>query len=201
MDVKIPISHDFIYHSNESIWCIARRVESSTARAVAFYDIESNRRISDWYWGALPFSEGFGLVNEDGRLPWQFVDRNLVKVFDVEFEDASSFSQGLAAVSLGDEGGYIDKTGQMQLLLTHEELRPFNRFGWAFANHNALNWDIDIIDQAGQSHVTKLETADFCDGDYPYFKITRGSEKGELEELLMDMKLNTIHNSGARRRS
>jgi hypothetical protein len=198
MELKLPMTYSCIYPSNESIWVVCRR-DRFPEKGMAFYDAIRNELISDWYWGAQPFSDAFGIINKDGQSPWYFVDRNLQPAFDRGFDGADKFSQGLAAVSIGDDVGYIDTSGQMRLLLPYEELKPFNRFGWAFANRSQSEWDIDIIDRTGKAHMTKLETGEFWDGDYPYFEVTRGNNKGELEMLLLDMELNAIYSCPAKR--
>jgi hypothetical protein len=199
MKLKLPMAYSCIYPTNDSIWVVSRHVRSSTERSFAFYDVELNRLISDWYWGARPFSEGFGIVNADGESPWYYVDANLRPVFDRGFDGAHQFSHGLAAVSDGDDSGYIDTSGQMRLLLPYDELHPFNCFGWALANRNQSEWDIDIIDRTGKAHVTRLETAVFWNGDYPYFEVTHANTEGDLEMLLLDMELNTVFTSPAER--
>jgi hypothetical protein len=191
MELKIPLKYAFIYGSDESTWVVSRHTPglSSTSKKHAFLNIDSYDISSDWYWNALPFSHGFGTVNEDGRSPWYYVDRNLQPAFDTTFGGADRFSHGLASVSQGDDAGYIDTTGKWSLLLPHyERRRPFNRFGWAIANRNELEWDLDIIDRRGQPGVRNLDTAVFWDGDFPYFEVSR-----KKQEFLVDMEMKTIY--------
>jgi hypothetical protein len=190
----VPVKYACFYPSRDSLWVIARVSRSSTERAMAFFDVEQRRRVSDWYWGAMPFWCGFGAMNVDGQSSWYFVDKNLNPAFDREFVGVERFSHGLAGVYDGDDAGYIDTSGRMRLLLRYDELQPFNQFGWAFANRDQKNWKIDIIDRKGQPHVTELETAVFWDGDYPYFEVERGNER-----ILVDMKLNVVHREPSKR--
>lgn len=190
MELKIPLKYAHIYRSDESIWVVRRHTPglSSTSNEDAFLDINSYDIISNWYWNALPFSDGFGTINEDGRSPWYYVNQNLQPVFDATFDDADRFSCGLAEVSKGDDSGYIDTTGKWVLLLPHYATRsPFNRFGWAIANRDESNWDIDIIDRRGHARIDGLDTAVFWDGDYPYFELSR-----QNTELCVDMELKTV---------
>jgi hypothetical protein len=50
-------------------------------------------------------------VRVDG--PWGFVDRTGAIVIEPQFENAAAFSEGLAAVQVGEKWGYVDKTGAM----------------------------------------------------------------------------------------
>ncbi len=61
--------------------------------------------------GVGNFSEGLAAVKFDGK--WGFVDMNGKEVIPCEYEDAYSFSEGLALVYRDGYGyGFIDKTGK-----------------------------------------------------------------------------------------
>lgn len=185
--------YNCIYSSNETIWVVSRRGASHLGeRTFAFYDVRSNEIISDWYWEAKPFACGFGAFKKEERSPWYFVDETLEPVFDRGFEDVGRFSEGLADVLDGEDGGYIDTTGRLRLLLPYEELNPFNRFGWAIANRNINDWDLDVIDRTGKARLTGFETAVYWEGDFPYFELTKGKER-----FLVDMDLQIVYQGPA----
>ena len=63
---------------------------------------------------ARSFSESLAAVRvEEGmRAPWGFIDRKGKLVTPCQFEQVRSFSGGMARVWLGDDEGYIDRTGK-----------------------------------------------------------------------------------------
>jgi hypothetical protein len=179
-----------IYPSaTDPIWVVARGTARRGNPEVAFCNIETGTILSDWYWGAEQFSEGLGAINEDGESSWYFVDHSLRPALgDSRYGNVDRFAHGMAAVSQGSDSGYIDTSGRWRLVLPYETLTAYNRFGWAIANRNDRDWDLDIIDREGQARLTGFETAVFWDGDFPYFETTR---KGRLQ--LWDMQLKLVY--------
>ena len=190
MRLEIPVGDISIHPSLESIWVLSRGWHSGNQAETlrfAFYDVNKQELISDWFRYAIPFSEGFGAVRDDDEC-MRFVDQSLRPAFDAQFDEVDRFSYGLAAVYDGDDSGYLDTSGQMRLLLPHyERLSPFNEFGLAIANRDDADWDLDIIDREGQARLKGFETAVFWEGDYPYFEVSKDGE-----ELLFDINLNRI---------
>lgn len=185
--LELPCDYSLIYPSREGLWVISRVVEDprQTPR-FAFYDATARELIQGWFFGALPFSCGFGAISEqDG--PMYFVDRILQPVFDDTFDDVRGFNYGLAAVYKGANAGYIDTTGRIRLLLPYDELQAFNESGFAIAIRHDKEQGYDIIDRNGDAQVTDLEVADFWDGDFPFFEVSKGGK-----EHVLDMNLNEV---------
>jgi hypothetical protein len=185
---EIPIQYSCIYSGTDSLWVVARPSSSPSDKCFAFYDLETHKIVSDWHWGAQPFWEGFGTICEHDEAGWTFVDRQLRPVFDKRFIEVNHFSRGLAPIGTDNEAGYIDTSGNVRILPGYEELQPYNRFGWAIANRNGIDWDLDIIDREGRAHLTGFETAVFWDCDYPYFEVTKRGR-----QLYLDMDLKTVY--------
>jgi hypothetical protein len=183
MRLELPAEFSCIYPSEGPIW-VACRTEGESR--FAFYDLRTHRFLPGQYWEASPFSCGFGAVRHEHG-PSYFVREDLRPAFDAEFDDVGRFSYGLAAVYKADDSGYIDTSGEMRLLLPYDRLQRFNTFGLAIANRDEAEWNIDVIDRHGRARLTRLETAVFWDGDYPYFEVTK-----EGEEQLFDVNLQRV---------
>lgn len=90
-------------------------------------------------------------VSDDLRLPeekgaplafcregkWGFVKPDGTVLLDPVFEDARSFSKGLAAVRKDGKWGYVDKTGAWIIPPTFEDAGPFSEAGTAFVKNHA----------------------------------------------------------------
>jgi hypothetical protein len=179
MRLEIPVDCSFIYPSRESIWVVSRAIGDHQTRH-AFYDLGKREFLPGWFWEALPFSCGLGAIREEEGHSY-YVDANLRPVFDAKYDDVGRFSFGLAAVYKDEDAGYIDTTGRMRLILPYDRLLPFNEFGLAIANRGELEWNIDIIDREGRPRISALETADFWDGDFPYFEVSNDNEPHILD--------------------
>lgn len=191
--LELPVEFSWIDPSNERIWAVARADdEISKDGRYSFYDVGKREFLPGSFTCAWPFSCGFGAVMV-GKLDLSgrayFVDEDLRPAFNVEFDGVGPFSHGLAAVydDHEDTAGYIDTTGRMRLTLPYADLGRFSEFGLAIANRDLTEWDIDIIDREGRPRLSGLETADFSEGDFPYFEVT---ESGI--EHLYDLNLNKI---------
>jgi len=64
------------------------------------------------------------LIEKNGK--WGYIDRTGKVIIRPQFEDAYYFSEGLAAVKLGDKLGYIDKTGRFVI-------KPQFNHAWDFS--------------------------------------------------------------------
>ncbi len=189
MRLELPVDYRCIYASRESIWVVSRAGDDDQdAGGSAFYDLRKREFLPGLFWEALPFSCGFGAIRE-GEVNGNsyFVDESLRPAFDSEFDDVGRFSHGLAAVYKDDDTGYIDTAGRMRLLLPYDDLQPFNEFGLAIANRDALEWDIDIVDREGRPRLAGLETAVFWEGDFPYFEVSKDGKSN-----LFDIHINKI---------
>jgi hypothetical protein len=153
MRLELPAIYSSIIPSSGSTWVVCRTTgEHREILHYAFYDVSKRELLPGWFTFALPFSCGLGAIRvgewETGGRSY-FVREDLRPAFDAEFDRVEGFSHGLAAVQKGDDTGYVDTAGRMRLLLTYEDLQPFNRFGLALANRDAKYCDIDIIDHRG----------------------------------------------------
>lgn len=70
-------------------------------------------------------TEAYGYIDRTGKL-----------TIAASFDEASEFSEGLAAVKIGEKYGYVDKTGQMKIAPTFDTAKPF-RNGLAAVISNA----------------------------------------------------------------
>lgn len=69
--------------------------------------------------GAAPFSEGLAAVyDEHGK--YGYIDKNGALVIPIQFEQASLFSEGMAAVSKDGKWGYINRNGDMVVPMQYE---------------------------------------------------------------------------------
>lgn len=68
---------------------------------------------------------------------WGFVSLDGAVLLEPQFEDASSFSKGMAAVKKDGKWGYIDKTGAFLIPPTFEEAGPLSSTGSAFVKNHA----------------------------------------------------------------
>ena len=83
-------------------------------------------------------------VRQDGK--WGYIDRDAQVVVDLQYDDARGFSEGLAAVQVGEEWGYIDESGNMVIA-------PQFLFAAEFGDGLALvggSWDRFYIDGTGE---------------------------------------------------
>ncbi len=77
---------------------------------------------------------------------WGFVNQQGSVVIQPSFADAKSFSEGYAAVKIGDKWGYIDETGTTVIDPVFDEAGPISKEGTAFVRNSAgvnvlkLNW-------------------------------------------------------------
>ena len=67
------------------------------------------------------------------KLRWGFVNSSGELVISAIFDEVRGFSEGLAAVRVGDSWGYIDKTGEMIISASFGEARDFASNGLAAA--------------------------------------------------------------------
>ncbi len=87
-----------------------------------FIDETGKMVIKERFDHAWAFAEGLACVNIDGELKgyrivggkWSYIDRTgeLAMSLMAGFEEAKSFSEGLAAVRAGDKWGFINNTGE-----------------------------------------------------------------------------------------
>lgn len=63
---------------------------------------------------------------------WGFVDKDGKIVIEPQYQEAKSFSNGLAAVKINGKWGYIDESGELVIEASFEDANDFNDHGGAF---------------------------------------------------------------------
>ena len=72
----------------------------------------------------------YAAVRQNGK--WGFVDKDGTVVIPLQYEDARSFSNGLAAVKKGKKWGFVDLENNMVIAPQFEDVRDFNSSGNVF---------------------------------------------------------------------
>lgn len=118
--------------------------------AFGYVDTEGVMIILPQYDKALPFSYGFAVVEQDEQS--FFIDTTGVAVSDF-YSEAHSFSEGFAAVRMGDQWGYLDKSLKTAIPFLYEEAEPFSN-GFAVVTLEGKQW---LIDTEGEESSPKLD--------------------------------------------
>ncbi|MCL2812670.1 MAG: WG repeat-containing protein, partial [Clostridia bacterium] len=110
----IPIQYDWIWRFSDGLAFVGfgEDIDWSTWDSCGLVDEKTGREVVavGAYDGIAPFSEGFAQVGRDERYRYGvhgFVDTAGKEVVPCIFEDARSFSEGLAAVLVDEKWGYI----------------------------------------------------------------------------------------------
>ena len=102
---------------------------------IGYIDTSGNFRIDPQYDHSGPFKDGLARISIDSKSPpkpqrrklaagvytieqpmnWQFIDKTGRPIWSQKFYDARDFSQGRAAVRVGQKWGFIDKRGHFQV--------------------------------------------------------------------------------------
>lgn len=134
------------------------------------------------------FSEGLSLVRDKGR--YGFVDTSGKLVIPMEYCEADSFSEGLAAVSLEDsqvflhgqydreKWGYIDKTGKMVIDAKYQTAQPFSEGMAAVRTEDGVGY----IDKTGKEVIP----CQYRWGGYFRNGVTYVTERDSQETWLID---------------
>lgn len=123
---------------------IAYRGEALIARRDGAYiliDSKGQQIGSGRYTSAKPFYETtYAAVEKDGK--WIYVD-TAGQEYDLgEFEDAASFSCGMAAVKKDGKWGFIDIAGEMLIESQFYQAGPFNDRGACFVMTRPDQWEL-----------------------------------------------------------
>lgn len=118
-----------------------------------YMDRSGEMKITPQFYAATPFHEGFAAIatkaDKDSEVLWGFVDKNGQIVINCQFQlsgNLTLFSEGLAAVSDGDNSGYINLKGEY-------EINPQFKAATAFSEGYAAilqGRDAGYIDKKGQ---------------------------------------------------
>jgi hypothetical protein len=74
---------------------------------------------------ALPFKEGFAPVMQDSLSLWTFIDKQGNVLHPFQFREVRHFSEGLAAVKIGQKWGYLNNKGQIVIEPTYSQAQDF----------------------------------------------------------------------------
>ena len=136
--VVVPPRYDYIFEFSDGLAAV--RVDGASGADTSrwgYIDLNGRDVVAAIWSVTMPFSNGRGLVRMEERGNQTYVDTTGKQAFDGEFPDASSFSEGLAAVWVAagaKQGGYIDTTGQMVIAPQFDVAQPFHN-GLAVAGY------------------------------------------------------------------
>lgn len=103
-------------------------------------DKQGNKRNQNAYDAAYAFEEdSWAAVQKNGR--WIFVNSLGEEKELGDFEEARSFSNGLAAVRKNGMWGYIDLEGELAVDCVFYDAKPFNSVGVAFVKPTETEWN------------------------------------------------------------
>lgn len=74
---------------------------------------------------AEDFHRGFARVMDDD-LKWRFIDASYNYISDEQFDDSRDFSDGMAAVKIGDSWGFVNTNGEVVIKPQFHEVGDFN---------------------------------------------------------------------------
>jgi hypothetical protein len=108
--------------------------------------------ISSNYVKASSYKEGLASVADhiNGRLLYGYIDLLGGLKIEMKFDDALSFSEGLASVRLGNKWGYINHEGDWVLAPNYVKAKNFSE-GLAFVEKEGNTWA--FIDQKGNQRI------------------------------------------------
>ena len=116
----------------------------SLAGGYGFIDREGRVRIEPQFSYAGDFSEGLAWVHIDEKKAG-YIDKTgklVIGPVDYRMSDDSNFSEGLAAVRIGNKFGYLDRAGNIRIRPQFDEAHKFSG-GRARVKHNGMNGYID----------------------------------------------------------
>lgn len=126
---------DFVYDDvvldEKGVLCRTNAIVVQESDVYYLIDTNGNRINSDTYEQAYAFYDGSYAACANGR-NWFFVDDKGEVAISGTFQDARSFSNGLAAVKQNGKWGYIDLTGDVVIPCEFDGAGPFNTSGVAF---------------------------------------------------------------------
>lgn len=90
------------------------------SRQECFFDKKGGKAFSGKYAESLPFSEGMAAVWAGVGEKWGYINRKGEMVIESQFDEARSFSDGLALVRINDNLSYINKKGKVVIQLNYK---------------------------------------------------------------------------------
>lgn len=73
---------------------------------------------------------------------WSFIDKSGKRLFEADFEEATDFHEGLAAVKVAGKWGFVDKSGVIVISPRYESVEFFSE-GLAFVHDGTIGGFID----------------------------------------------------------
>lgn len=136
---------DFVYDSiladKKDIVCRNNILIAQLNGAYILIDSSGKQIGSNSYTEARPFNDTtYAAVKKNGK--WIFVDGSGEEHDFGNFEDAQSFSNGLAAVKVEGKWGYINAAGEMVVENTFYDAGAFNNAGSAFVQTRPKCWQL-----------------------------------------------------------
>ena len=101
------------------------------------YSAEGNRISDQGFDEAYPFCTGEPAAVRLGS-KWKFIDASGSSALDKEFDEAKSFSMGLAPVREGATWGYINTKGEYRVERQFQDAKPFTENGVAVVKENGV---------------------------------------------------------------
>jgi len=157
--IEIPIEYDdFHYHWSEGM------VGAKKDGKWGFLDRNNQMRIPFDYYDVSPFSEGLAnAALSYGQ--WGYIDSTNTPIIPFEYEgyggDNSDFNHGIAAVTLNNRSGYINKKGEVVVPLIYTYIHEFCK-GYAYVVAEPLQSDNcdneyinGYIDSVGNQYVLR----------------------------------------------
>lgn len=110
---------------------------------VEFLNIDGKRPFKQVFKEAEDLREGLAAVSSMETKKWGFIDSHGKFAISPQFEDASSFSDGLAPAKLNGQWGFINKSGEWIVEPQFENVIPFSDGRAAVSAHKKIGF-IDI---------------------------------------------------------
>lgn len=89
-----------------------------------------------------------------GTCRWRFIDKTGQAAFPGEFEAATDFSEGLAAVKVKGKWGYVDRNGTFLIKASFDEASPFfDGLAWVMVDTKTRS--CGFIDRSGQLKINR----------------------------------------------
>lgn len=123
--------YDSVLADGKDVVCRSGAVVVQQNGQYMLVDAKGKQLSADTYEKACAFYDGTYAACGSGE-QWSFLDDKGQTVLTGEYEDARSFSNGLAAVKQGGLWGYIDTAGTLVIPCAFDEAGPFSGTGTAF---------------------------------------------------------------------
>ncbi len=156
-----------------------------------YLDVNAGVLLGPVYDNAYPFENGLSIASH--AMKWHIIDSAFRNLVTLEMDSLEPFSNGFAVgVTLEDEIGLLDRTGDFLPLSAYSTIEAVKRTGLTIANRDAMNWSIDIIRTNGEILASGMDTASFLDNDFPFFVATRNDRELYLDSDARPIELATI---------